>query len=130
MTTSTPNPDTSSSDTIPHLEEHVDYTPKTSAALHPSDDSKSSDSSSGVATPLDSTHEKSSMDARSKISSLLKDKEREWAAVAAKKGPLRLLDLPLDVLKEIVKEVNMRRVKLNQYIANHLYFLRLRIPMT
>lgn len=37
---------------------------------------------------------------------LLKGKEKEWAAVVAnKKGPLRLLDLPMDVLKEIVKEV-------------------------
>ena len=37
---------------------------------------------------------------------LLKGKEREWAAVVEKKnGPLRLLDLPMDVLKEIVKEV-------------------------
>lgn len=39
---------------------------------------------------------------------LLKGKEREWAAVVEKKnGPLRLLDLPMDVLKEIVKEVRM-----------------------
>lgn len=37
---------------------------------------------------------------------LLKGKEKEWAAVVEnKKGPLRLLDLPMDVLKEIVKEV-------------------------
>ena len=40
------------------------------------------------------------------LARLLKGKEREWAAVVAnKKGPLRLLDLPMDVLKEIVKEV-------------------------
>jgi len=42
---------------------------------------------------------------RAKISDLLKEKEQEWTAVAEKKGPLRLLDLPMDVLKEIVKEV-------------------------
>lgn len=45
-----------------------------------------------------------------KISELLKDKEGEWTAVVAKKGttkgPIRLLDLPLDVLKEILKEVS------------------------
>lgn len=40
------------------------------------------------------------------LARLLKGKEKEWAAVVAnKKGPLRLLDLPMDVLKEIVKEV-------------------------
>jgi len=105
MTTSTPSFEAPPSDTIPHFDEHVDYVPKTSAALHPSDDSKPTGSSSGMDTPLEATYEKSSMNARSKISSLLKDKEQEWTAVTAKKGPLRLLDLPLDVLKEIVKEV-------------------------
>lgn len=49
--------------------------------------------------------ERTSFDAKTKISNLLKDKEQEWAAVAERKGPLRLLDLPMDVLKEIVKEV-------------------------
>lgn len=42
---------------------------------------------------------------RKKLSKLLKGKEEEWTAVAQKKGPLQLLDLPVDVLKEIVKEV-------------------------
>jgi hypothetical protein len=42
---------------------------------------------------------------RKKLSKLLKGKEEEWAAVARKKGPLKLLDLPMDILKEIVKEV-------------------------
>lgn len=49
--------------------------------------------------------ERYNFDAKTKISNLLKDKEREWTAVAERKGPLRLLDLPMDVLKEIVKEV-------------------------
>lgn len=42
---------------------------------------------------------------RKKFSKLLKGKEEEWAAVTRKKGPLKLLDLPMDILKEIVKEV-------------------------
>ncbi len=42
---------------------------------------------------------------RKKLSKFLKGKEEEWTAVAQKKGPLQLLDLPMDVLKEIVKEV-------------------------
>lgn len=45
--------------------------------------------------------------ARRKISKLLKDKEQEWTQIVQKKGPLQLLDLPLDVLKEIVKEVRL-----------------------
>lgn len=49
--------------------------------------------------------ERTGFDAKTKISNLLKDKEKEWTTVAEKKGPLRLLDLPMDVLKEIVKEV-------------------------
>lgn len=44
-------------------------------------------------------------DVQEKISKLLKGKEEEWTAVANKKGPLQLLDLPMDLLKEIIKEV-------------------------
>lgn len=42
-----------------------------------------------------------------KMAQLLKDKEKEWAAAIEKKGPLQLLDLPVDVLKEIIKEVSI-----------------------
>ena len=41
-----------------------------------------------------------------KISELLKGKEEEWTAVARRAGPLRLLDLPLDLLREILREVS------------------------
>ena len=34
-----------------------------------------------------------------------KGKEKDWAPVAQRKRPLRLLDLPMDVLKDIMKEV-------------------------
>jgi hypothetical protein len=62
---------------------------------------------------------KTTIDPRAKISSLLKDKEKEWTAVVEnRKGPLRLLDLPMDVLKEIVKEVRGPTVML-QACANH-----------
>lgn len=41
------------------------------------------------------------------LKKLLKGKEKEWASIGAtRKGPLRLLDLPVDVLKEIIKEVD------------------------
>ncbi len=39
------------------------------------------------------------------LTRLLKGKEREWAAVA-EKGPKRLLDLPVDILREIINQVS------------------------
>lgn len=49
---------------------------------------------------------------RIKLAKLLKGKEEEWAAVAKRKsGPLKLLDLPLDILKEIIKEVGKRSLE-------------------
>lgn len=41
-----------------------------------------------------------------KVARLLKGKEKNWAAAAEKEGPLQLLDLPLDILKIILKEVS------------------------
>ena len=40
-----------------------------------------------------------------KLSQLLGEKDKEWTATVEKQRPLRLLDLPVDVLKEIIKEV-------------------------
>lgn len=42
---------------------------------------------------------------QSLLAKLLQGREREWSGVAEKDKPLRLLDLPLDVLQAIVKEV-------------------------
>lgn len=42
---------------------------------------------------------------RRKMSKLLQGKEDEWAAIASRTGPLQLLDLSVDVLREIIKEV-------------------------
>lgn len=42
-----------------------------------------------------------------KVARLLKGKEKDWAAAANKEGPLRFLDLPLDILKIILKEVSV-----------------------
>ena len=39
------------------------------------------------------------------VAKLLKGEEKLWSAVAEKQGPLHLLDLPVVILKEIVKEV-------------------------
>jgi len=40
------------------------------------------------------------------VSRTLKGKEKEWTAVAEKKRPLQLLDLPVDILREIVGHVS------------------------
>lgn len=93
-------------------DEHLVAVPKTSAATQPSNTNGVNHiglyAVNQMAT-LESAPfvklEQSGFDARTRISDLLKDKEQEWTAVAEKKGPLRLLDLPVDVLKEIVKEV-------------------------
>lgn len=44
-------------------------------------------------------------DTKQIMSALLGNKEEEWAAIT-KNGPLNLLDLPVDVLKEIIREVS------------------------
>ena len=41
-----------------------------------------------------------------KMASLLSGKKREWEAVKKKTRPLRLLDLPVDILRLIVKEAS------------------------
>jgi len=113
MTTSLPSPDLSLSDIALQPDEQLVTAPKTSAACQQSNDMKSglSDDSDGsqMGTPDSGEYDKigkTAIDTRAKISSLLKDKEKEWTAVVEnRKGPLRLLDLPMDVLKEIVKEV-------------------------
>lgn len=44
--------------------------------------------------------------AKDKVSKLLKGKERERESVVQRAKPLQLLDLPVDILKEIIKEVS------------------------
>ncbi|KAH8657592.1 hypothetical protein BGZ60DRAFT_383448 [Tricladium varicosporioides] len=110
MTTNLPSPDIALSDTASQPDENLITIPKTSAASQPSNDLKpngyAGESQMSVPEPATSERpDKTGIDARTKISNLLKDKEQEWAAVIEKKGPLKLLDLPMDVLKEIVKEV-------------------------
>jgi hypothetical protein len=109
MTTSL-TPEQSLSDTTSQPDDQLISIPKTSAASQPSNELKPSELGAGhqMATPEHPAvekGEKTGTDARTKISNLLKDKEQEWTAVVEKKGPLQLLDLPMDVLKEIVKEV-------------------------
>ncbi|KAG0650636.1 hypothetical protein D0Z07_2514 [Hyphodiscus hymeniophilus] len=108
MTTGIATPDLAFSDTASQPDDQLLSIPKTFAATQPSNELKTSaghqmETSESI-TPLEKT-QKSGADVRTKISNLLKDKEQEWAAVVKKQGPLQLLDLPLDVLKEIVKEV-------------------------
>lgn len=109
MTTIFPSIELVFSDTASQPDEQVVSIPKTSTAAQSSNTSNQpipSPTGQQMATPelLSEKNENNGMDARTKISSLLKDKEQEWTAVVNRKGPLRLLDLPMDVLKEIVKE--------------------------
>ncbi len=43
---------------------------------------------------------------RPTVSKYLKDKEREWNKVSERNGPLALLELPVDILRLIVKEAS------------------------
>lgn len=111
MTTSLPNLDLPPNDATSQLDEQPQSAPKTSAATQPSNGLTVSQLGIGQQSPeslLVGRTESTAIKARAKISSLLKDKEQEWTAVMERKGPLRLLDLPMDVLKEIVKEVSFR----------------------
>jgi hypothetical protein len=46
-----------------------------------------------------------SLEAKAAMVRSLKGKEKEWTVVAEKKRPLQLLDLPVDILKEIIDKV-------------------------
>jgi len=109
MTANLPSPDLALSDAVSQPDDQSLFIPKTSAAIQPSNTLKQSDSASGHQMTAPETFagkvDRNSIDAKTKIFSLLKEKAQEWKAVTERKGPLRLLDLPMDVLKEIVKEV-------------------------
>lgn len=57
--------------------------------------------SGGIMSPISGHSNRTQM----LLAKLLQGREREWSGVAEKDKPLRLLDLPLDVLQAIVKEV-------------------------
>ena len=65
--------------------------------------------------------------AAEKMSELLKDRDGEWKSVAERKRPLQLLDLPIDVLKEIVKEVCSSLIESAHFSAKQLFSRRLLI---
>jgi hypothetical protein len=123
MTANLPSPDLALSDTASQPDDQPIAIPKTSAASQPTNDIKPNGYTN---EPLMSPNEpealerpeRTGIDARTKISNLLKDKEQEWTAVMEKKGPLKLLDLPMDVLKEIVKEVDDYMSWISGTIAN------------
>ncbi|KAF2084516.1 hypothetical protein K490DRAFT_49000 [Saccharata proteae CBS 121410] len=54
------------------------------------------------ATSISDTRPKDDHNAKEVISKLLNGKEKEWTAVVEKRGPLGLLDLPVDILKGII----------------------------
>jgi hypothetical protein len=111
MATTLPSPELALSDTASQPDDQLISIPKTSAAIQASNtmalSSPNIEHEMAASDSLSTKAEKTGIDAKAKISHLLKDKEQEWTAVAEREGPLRLLDLPMDVLKEIVKEVNI-----------------------
>lgn len=100
-----------SSDATNPPDEHPTPGPRTSAASQSFNVSHVPDASHAM-LPAPSVEsrapQRNVLDARSSISKILKNKETEWTAVATKDRPLRLLDLPVDILKDIVKEVGDR----------------------
>jgi hypothetical protein len=108
MAANIPNLDPTVSESVSQPED-LAMIPKTSTSSQSINDSKLNGSSCEQAEVYQlegsGTATKVAMDPKTRISCLLKDKEREWTAVVKRQGPLRLLDLPMDVLKEIVKEV-------------------------
>lgn len=80
--------------------------PANSTAGHTEESSSSKGfSHNNSQTTSHESQDGSSQTPSNRISQLLKGKEKEWTAVASKKGPLKLLDLPLDILRDILKEV-------------------------
>jgi hypothetical protein len=109
MTNSASITDSNSGGSIPHSDDRSLANPKTTSLATSSNDLLSGLNEGPAITMGDSTMGETTSRAdggiRKKLSKLLKGKEEEWTAVAQKKGPLQLLDLPMDVLKEIIKEV-------------------------
>jgi len=54
------------------------------------------------------------------ITRLLGEKQHEWHALISKEGPLRLLDLPVDVLNLVIKEVRSP-YEINEVDADQAY---------
>jgi hypothetical protein len=53
----------------------------------------------------------------------LKGKEKEWIAVAEKKRPLQLLDMPVDILKEIIEKVSPASVRHDLNLTSPSYHI-------
>jgi hypothetical protein len=53
----------------------------------------------------------------------LKGKEKEWIAVAEKKRPLQLLDMPVDILKEIIEKVHPAPIRHDRKLTSHSYHI-------
>lgn len=52
------------------------------------------------------------------VAKSLKGKEKEWTVVAEKKRPLQLLDMPVDILKDIIEKVGHDRYKPERTCTN------------
>lgn len=108
------SPESSSGTTTPVAgDEEIPETP--ASASSPGTDSHAQlptadvdDEGTTVRSQEDGDQVKEGPNYKDKLKRLLKGKEKEWTAVAEKKGPLRLLDLPVDILREIINQVSVR----------------------
>ncbi|KAH8910444.1 hypothetical protein BR93DRAFT_974579 [Coniochaeta sp. PMI_546] len=93
----------------PSIETPPNDTMAPSEKLHLDSEVESSDSTflgGGVSMDSSASTLSASRDqSRTTVSKYLKDKEREWNKVSERNGPLTLLELPVDILRLIVKEI-------------------------
>jgi len=110
MTSSQPNSGSNLGENLSQIEDGPVSSTKTAGLTSSSNGLHSTPAGGQASTMLDPLTSEGGLRpevgiVRKKFSKFLKGREEEWTAVAQKKGPLQLLDLPMDVLKEIVKEV-------------------------
>ena len=83
---------------------HVDHESPSNIDL---EDTEDEDLDFGEESSKDDFEHVDQESSEAKVARLLKGKDRDWAAAAHRKRPLQLLDLPLDILKIILREVGL-----------------------
>ncbi len=125
MTGDLPGSDLTPSEGVSQPDDRLGISPKTANLTSPSNGLPTTAADGPSATMLDAATGEGGVRAdgfvRKKLSKLLKGKEEEWTAVAQRKGPLQLLDLPMDILKEIVKEVSLSSQRLSETLRLILF---------
>lgn len=105
MTTGEPNLEPANTDSALMIDEQLPLTPRTASAIHSSTSSGAEESDGSQMAPGAISASQSPL--------LSREKEEEWASLVGKK--LHLLELPLDILTQIVREVP--HVTIRPYIS-------------